>query len=378
MSSSQSDNIKASRAVLHLLGNRQDIGGILSVLRNLQPYLAGRWTPIVLVNKSFRETRTPSLEYRYASLFIDEDNNHASLLLRAIAELPRLVRLTRGQRFDVVHGHTRGALFLGIAWAYMERKRFLFTNHTYGRRIGLYRWAASLNRVRMVLLTPNMARYYSIHPLHNKIDIISACCNSRFFELPVVERAKCRRPVKIVGVGTLERWKRWHLVLEAIARLPQELRQDVYFYHYGPANTTSSSRSYSLELRELAGRLNLTGQVHFCGQTDRIEGCLVNADLFVLPSINEPCSVALIEALALGVPVLVSRSGGNVDIVQDGKTGLLFRVDDIEDLVAKLVMILRGDVEFLPPVQIRQAVLDRHPAVVAEQYAKVYQQMSTC
>ena len=50
--------------------------------------------------------------------------------------------------------------------------------------------------------------------------------------------------------------------------------------------------------------------------THQVADVVAAADWFVLPSTHEPCSVALIEALALGVPVIASASGGNVDIVQ--------------------------------------------------------------
>ena len=102
---------------------------------------------------------------------------------------------------------------------------------------------------------------------------------------------------------------------------------------------------------------------------------LREADWFVLPSTNEPCSVALIEALALGVPALVSESGGNVDIIRDGVTGLLFEPESPEDLAAKLRLILYSKVKAAPPMEIRASVRLRSATNVGRQYLALYRQL---
>ncbi|MEI6355650.1 MAG: glycosyltransferase [Verrucomicrobiota bacterium] len=91
----------------------------------------------------------------------------------------------------------------------------------------------------------------------------------------------------------------------------------------------------------------------------------------------EPCSVALIEALALGVPVIASASGGNVDIVADGVTGCLFRPDDVEDLTAKLGAMVRGEIRPAAPEVSRESVRQRSASAVAEEYLALYRERIT-
>src|SRR5205814_41632 len=114
----------------------------------------------------------------------------------------------------------------------------------------------------------------------------------------------------------------------------------------------------------------------FRGPTGEIAECLSQSDWFVLPSTNEPCSVALIEALALGLPAVVSASGGNVDIVENGRTGLLFEPDNAPDLAGKLRAILNHEVSPLPSVQIRESVRTRSASSVGKQYVALYERLA--
>ena len=75
----------------------------------------------------------------------------------------------------------------------------------------------------------------------------------------------------------------------------------------------------------------------------------------------------------MGLPGLVSATGGNVDIVQPGRTGLLFKPDDPIDLAAKLRAILHSQVVTLPPGEIRETVRHRSASHVAARYREVYE-----
>jgi glycosyltransferase involved in cell wall biosynthesis len=77
-----------------------------------------------------------------------------------------------------------------------------------------------------------------------------------------------------------------------------------------------------------AARLGLTSAVHFRGALSDPGPALRDADLFVLPSREEGMSIALLEAMALGLPVVVSSIPGNRKLVSDFKHGRLFPVGD--------------------------------------------------
>jgi len=94
------------------------------------------------------------------------------------------------------------------------------------------------------------------------------------------------------------------------------------------------------ELREKLEReikkYGLLNQVELLGLTKDIKGFLSRLDFFVLPSKWEGLGVVLLEAGLSRLPVLASATGGILDIIKDKKTGVLFRNNDLSDLVKKL------------------------------------------
>ncbi len=363
--------------ILHLLGATEDNGGILTVLRNLQAATAERgWEHVVWVNATYREVRRPALTYRTTRHLVQDSFNHPALAWRAFRAWGELRALLRRESFAVLHAHGRGGFLVGCFEARWGRRAVVFTNHGYARRTGLYRRAARLPRMHTCVLTPNMARHYGLDPGQPRLHIVSECCADEFLRCPLVSRASRPgdAPVRLVGLGNIVEWKNWHLVLEALARLPEAERRRLIFEHWGPVPADAASAAYGRRLQALLRQHRLETTAHFRGLSLAVEEVLRGADWFVLPSTNEPCSVALIEALALGVPAVVSASGGNVDIVRDGQTGLLFQPENATSLAACLGRIARGEATMLPPAAIRDTVRERSAGAVAAAYAGVYAQ----
>lgn len=97
------------------------------------------------------------------------------------------------------------------------------------------------------------------------------------------------------------------------------------------------------KLQELAATLGLAGQVTFTGERDDIWPLYARMDVFVLPSIlPEGLGNVVIEAMAMGVPVVASRCGGVVDLIEDGRSGLLFAPGSHAELAERLAE-LAGD-----------------------------------
>lgn len=77
------------------------------------------------------------------------------------------------------------------------------------------------------------------------------------------------------------------------------------------------------KLEQLISELNLNGRVTFLGARDDIPEQLNGIDVFVLPSLGEGISNTILEAMASSLPVIATAVGGNPELVDDGKTGLL-------------------------------------------------------
>jgi glycosyltransferase involved in cell wall biosynthesis len=99
--------------------------------------------------------------------------------------------------------------------------------------------------------------------------------------------------------------------------------------------TRGESDGYATEVRRLAvERMGVRAVFH--PPIADIENAYAALDVFVLPSHSETYGMVTIEAMASGLPVIATNSGGTVDIVDDGRTGLLFSPEDVDELRAAL------------------------------------------
>jgi glycosyltransferase involved in cell wall biosynthesis len=101
------------------------------------------------------------------------------------------------------------------------------------------------------------------------------------------------------------------------------------------------------QLQELATQLGISHRVQFLGNLTEEEVIreLEACDLFVLPSFVEGIPVSVMEAMAVGVPVIATNIAGTSELVEDGKTGLLVRPSDSQALADAIVRMMT-DYEF--------------------------------
>jgi len=184
-----------------------------------------------------------------------------------------------------------------------------------------------------------------------------------------------RSRLALVGVGNLVRWKKWNLVLDALGRLPVPLRQRVHFTLWGPTPADADSQAFARELKTQVGALGLAPYVRLAGPTTQVREVVQAGDVFVIPSTDEPCSVALTEALALGKPSIASASGGSVDIIRGGYNGRLFRPDDPEDLARQIAGLIVGEGITATAEQIRDSARHYSASVAWGKYHALYRRL---
>jgi glycosyltransferase involved in cell wall biosynthesis len=139
----------------------------------------------------------------------------------------------------------------------------------------------------------------------------------------------------VVGiVGHLQEWKGQHLVLEAVARA-RRVHPTLRCLVVGGVHR--SGREYAEALRRRIAEPDLAGHVVLTGERADVAACLDAMDVAIHGSIRpEPFGRVMIEAMALGRPVVAPREGGPLDIVVDGETGLLVTPRDPDAMAAAI------------------------------------------
>ena len=133
-------------------------------------------------------------------------------------------------------------------------------------------------------------------------------------------------------VAQLTPWKGQDTAVEAL-RLLRQRGIDAHLLLIGSAKFRSPStrfdnEAYVAELRQQIAAAGLEGQVSFLGERDDVPELIAALDVLLLPSWEEPFGRALVEAMALKVPVVATSVGGPPEILSDGREGFLVEPRD--------------------------------------------------
>lgn len=130
---------------------------------------------------------------------------------------------------------------------------------------------------------------------------------------------------RLIVISRLDPEKRVGLLLDALEQHPESRQFEVRVFGTG-------WQGEALKRRAEAAALN----VSFPGFQSRVDACLAESDLLVHLCPVEPFGLAIIEAMAAGVPVLAPDAGGAGSLLEDGVSGFHFRAEDAESLSARL------------------------------------------
>jgi N-acetyl-alpha-D-glucosaminyl L-malate synthase BshA len=172
----------------------------------------------------------------------------------------------------------------------------------------------------------------------------------------------------IVHLSNFRPVKRVTDVVEVFARIANAMPARLMLIGDGPDR---SAAEY------LAHRLGVFPQIHFLGKQDNVNELLPLADLMLMPSEMESFGLAALEAMACGVPAIATRVGGVSELIDDGITGRLFEVGDIEAMSAAAIELL-SDHEALSAMAFaaRSAAQDRFCATrIIPLYEEYYQRV---
>ena len=261
-----------------------------------------------------------------------------------ILALPRLLGLVARRRPDLLHAHTRVTQLLACALHCCTGIPYVTTCHGFyqshpGRKI--FRcWGKRVMAVSGPSMQQLMKQYRLVPPhqavlVHNGIEV------DRFLEPPSPQEASAFRQSNgldgqpIIGsIARLNPVKGLEFLLKAVPLLLKSFpRLQIVLVGEGPAKADLVRLAYALKI---ADHVLITHPV----EDTRIP--LSTMDCFVVPSLEEGFGLALVEAMAVGAPVVATNSGGPSEIIEDGKSGFLIPPGNPQALANSILALLRN------------------------------------
>lgn len=253
-------------------------------------------------------------------------------------------RLLEQEKIDLIHAHefdanTQGAFVAALAGlpmvATIHGKNYFWEKL---RRRLAYRWVS--RNATMVAVSEDLKQFIvekvgvspsQVKVLYNGVDVFPNCDS--------IEVGECRKELglppshQIVGVvGNLYPVKGHQYLIDSIPAVLSKCPNTSFVF--------AGRGELEAELRGQVHRLGLDARVFFLGLRQDIPRILSVIDVFVLPSLSEGLSMAILEAMIAGKPVVATQVGGNPELVLDGETGFLIPPRDSQALAASLTTLL--------------------------------------
>ena len=121
-------------------------------------------------------------------------------------------------------------------------------------------------------------------------------------------------------------------VVKVFAQVAREVPSQLILVGDGPDRSAAEWLAHDLKIND---------RIHFLGKQDRVNELLPLADLMIMPSSLESFGLAALEAMACKVPAIATRVGGVPELIEDGLTGLLYSVGDVDGMAAGALSLLK-------------------------------------
>ncbi|SNC64823.1 Glycosyltransferase involved in cell wall bisynthesis [Hymenobacter gelipurpurascens] len=148
-----------------------------------------------------------------------------------------------------------------------------------------------------------------------------------------------QHPLLLGVLGRFDDGKGQDFVIDVLHQLRTQHQQPVELVLMGEL-TRNEGDEYWQHLQAQITRLGLREQVHILPFSPKTEVFYRAIDVFVLASVSETYGMVTIEAMAAGLPVVASATGGTLEIVQDGQTGLLYPLRNVAACVHQVLQCL--------------------------------------
>lgn len=262
---------------------------------------------------------------------------------KMVWEIWRISRYFRKYNFDLWHSFNWSSDFTEVLIARLSGARFLYTkkNMNWSRRA--WKIKSQLSNHIVARNTTMLSAYFQVEHYRNKVTHITGGVEGiRFAEKATSFEYRKRFALKetdyvITCVAQVIPIKGQHLLIEAVREIPDAV---VYL-----AGAERNSEYVSL-IKQRIDEYGLAKRIFMLGSVKDVAALLKESNAFVLPTTKdeeheEGCPVALLEAMASGLPCIASNVAGSIDLIKHEVTGLLFTSGDSEELSKAIQRLMK-------------------------------------
>lgn len=309
-----------------------DVGGVETGTLDLAKYLAQRGHKAIVVSGGGRLVRQLDIAgVRHYTLPVGKKS-----LLNIIRMIREVSNIIRNEEIDIVHARSRIPALIAYLACKLTKKIFITTAHGYYSKHFL---SEVMGWGRYVIVASNIMARHMVHDFavpYERIRLIPRGVD--------LDRFKFRPPEshysKEFTIGMVSRITPLKGHADFIKAASIIYRQIPKFKVLIAGDAPKEKYKEDLEL--LIRRLGLSRTVEFLGAQEDVPSIMKQLDVLVSATVTpEAFGRVIIEAQASGVPVVSTRVGGVVDIIEDGKTGLLCAVSDPKDMAEKIMRLYK-------------------------------------
>ncbi len=266
---------------------------------------------------------------------------HKKSLFTIIKMIPRLIEIIKKEQIDIVHARSRVPAWIAYFATRRTNTVFITTCHGYYKK---HPFSYVMGWSKRVIVLSNVIARHMLDDFgvpHERLRLIPRSVDLEKFKYMSPDK-KRRQEFHIGIVGRLTPLKGHLYFIQAMARVARVVPH-LKIWIVGDA--PRSKEAYKEQIQVLVKRLGLWHCTQFLGTQRDIPAILTHLDLLVLPTTtHEAFGRVIVEAQACGVPVVASRVGGIIDIIDDQKTGLLVPPSDPVSIADAAIKIFK-DVE---------------------------------
>ena len=312
---------------------RMDVGGVERGVVDLAKYFQDKEDEIIVVSSGGRLIKElKSLGVKHYRLNVHKKSPFSILLIK------RLRRIIEKENIDIVHARSRVPAWIsffatrGTGADFITTAHGFYSAHLLSRVMGWGKFVICPSKV----IARHMQDDFGIG--YDKLVIIPRWVDLDKFKFS--PKRDAAESISIVSVGRLSPSKGYEYLIKAMRHI---VRVKPYANLSIIGSASPSKEKYVNYLKGLVHRYSLNYHIKFIGYRSDIDKILSKANLLVMPSVvKESFGRVIIEAFAIGTPVVATGIGAVLEIIEDRKNGFLVNPRDADDLSNTILNVLKN------------------------------------